>query len=187
MKKLLNSKHCYEKWNVITVINFQYMLTPGDYKLFTTGRMLESHTLETASASLFTLCSLFLVVCGQNINGQNANRTKWQLKVGTLSGPFLLLAFFPSQFLFGILSGSSKHVLAFCLKRIEHGVPISESMFYSFPSDRTKIDGVTLIRHTAIASRQILKRGSTSATRNSALNFKLKTPYPPLPNIFWTL
>ena len=28
-------------------LNFQEMLTPGDCQLFTTGRMLEPHTLET--------------------------------------------------------------------------------------------------------------------------------------------
>ena len=43
------------------------------------------------------------------------------------------------------------------------------SMFYSFPSDRTKIGGVSLIRNIAIGSQQILKQGSTSAGHNSAL------------------
>ena len=46
-----------------------------------------------------------------------------------------------------------------------------------------KIGRVFLRIDTAIASRQISKRGSTSATRNSALN----TPYTPLPYIFWTV
>ena len=69
-------------------------------------------------------------------------------------------------------------------KRIEPGVPISESMlFYLFPSNRTKFGGVTLIRNTKIASQQILKRESTSVARNTAL----KTFCPPLPYIFWTL
>ena len=63
---------------------------------------------------------------------------------------------------------------AIFLERREHRVPISESLFYSFPSSRTKIGGVTLICQTEITSRQILKRGSTSPARNSAL----KTPYP---------
>ena len=55
-------------------------------------------------------------------------------------------------------------------KRIEPGNTILESMSYSFPSDQTKIGGVSLILDTAIASRQISKPGSTSAARNSALN-----------------
>ena len=45
-----------------------------------------------------------------------------------------------------------------------------------------KIGGVSLFRNTANGSQQILKRGSTSAGHNSALN----TPYPPLAYIFWT-
>ena len=53
----------------------------------------------------------------------------------------------------------------------------------SSQTSRTKICGVTFIRHTKFASRQILKQGSTSAARNSAL----KTPHPPLPYIFWTV
>ena len=44
-------------------------------------------------------------------------------------------------------------------------------------SDRTKNKKVFIFHNTEFASRQISKRGSTSATRNSAL----KTPYPPLP------
>ena len=55
-------------------------------------------------------------------------------------------------------------------KRIEHGFPILESMFYSFPSDRTKIGGVTLISDITICRGQILKH-----------------PLPPLPYIFWTV
>ena len=51
-----------------------------------------------------------------------------------------------------------------------------------FQTSRTKIGRVTLIRNTEIVSRQISKRGSTSAPHNSAL----KTPYPPLPYIIWT-
>ena len=37
-----------------------------------------------------------------------------QPQVGILSGLFLWLAFCPSQFLIGILSGTSQHVLALC-------------------------------------------------------------------------
>ena len=51
--------------------------------------------------------------------------------------------------------------------------------FNSISSDRTKI-GVVSLNDTAIQSRQISKRGSTSAARNLAL----KTP---LPYIFWTV
>lgn len=56
-------------------------------------------------------------------------------------------------------------------------------MLIQFPSDRTEIDRVSMIFDTAIGRGQILKRGSTSAGRNSAL----KTPFPPLAYIFWTL
>ena len=49
-------------------------------------------------------------------------------------------------------------------------------MLIKFPSDWTKFGRVSLIRNTAIAWRQISKRGSISAARNSALD----TPYPPL-------
>ena len=41
-------------------------------------------------------------------------RTKCQPKVGILSRLLLWLAFCPSQFLVGILSGPYQHVLAFC-------------------------------------------------------------------------
>ena len=41
------------------------------------------------------------------------------------------------------------------LNRIEYGVPISEPMFYSFGNDRTKISGVTLIRHGLFTTRQM--------------------------------
>ena len=44
----------------------------------------------------------------------NGVRTKCQRKVGILSRLLLWLAFCPSQFLVGILSGPSQHVLAFC-------------------------------------------------------------------------
>ena len=44
----------------------------------------------------------------------NSVRTKCQWKVGILSRLLLWLAFCPSQFLVGILSGPSQHVLAFC-------------------------------------------------------------------------
>ena len=54
------------------------------------------------------------------------------------------------------------------------------SMLIQFPSNRTKIGGVPLIFDTANGWGQILKRGSTSAGRNSAL----KTPYTALPYIF---
>ena len=43
-------------------------------------------------------------------------------------------------------------------KRIGHGLAILESMFYSFPSDLTKIGGVSLIRNGGIGSRKILKK-----------------------------
>ena len=56
-------------------------------------------------------------------------------------------------------------------------------MFYSFPNDLMKNTKVLVFRYAAIASRQISKRGSPWAARNSALN----TPYPPLPYIIWTL
>ena len=81
-------------------------------------------------------------------------------------------------------------------KRIEPGNTILESMSYSFPSDRTKIGGVSLILDTAIASRQISKPGSTSAARNSALNTPIllchtysepsghkDSPEPPVPGV----
>ena len=55
------------------------------------------------------------------------------------------------------------------LKRIEHGVSILDSMFYLFPSDRTKNEKVLFFCNTAFSSQQNLKRGSTSAARNSAL------------------
>ena len=55
------------------------------------------------------------------------------------------------------------------LKRIEHGVSISYSMFYLFPSDRTKNEKMLFFCNTAFSSQQNLKRGSTSAARNSAL------------------
>lgn len=67
-------------------------------------------------------------------------------------------------------------------KRIQPGVPILEPMFYSFQSDQTKIGGVTFFLDTTIAARTILKRRSTLAAPNSALN----TLYPPLQYIFWT-
>ena len=63
-------------------------------------------------------------------------------------------------------------------KQIEPGVPISESMFYSFQSDQTKIGGVTLICNGSFTTRQMSKRGPTLA---------LKTAYPHLPYILWTL
>ena len=69
------------------------------------------------------------------------------------------------------------------LKRIEHGVLVLEPMVYSFQSNRTKNKKVLIFHYTEFASPKISKRGLTSAGRNSAL----KTPYPPLPNIFWTL
>ena len=127
---------------------------------------------------------LVLVLVTFQVVGQNANQTKCQPDIMPTKGWHIVRTFFCGwhfvrpNFLVGIFSWPSKHVLALCPKQIEHGVPISESMFDSFPSDRKKFDGLTLIRHTAIASRQILKRGSTSASRNSALHFKLKTPYP---------
>ena len=48
-----------------------------------------------------------------------------------------------------------------------------ESMFYPFPSNRTKNTKVVIFCDTAYKSRQISKRGSTSAALNSAL----KTPF----------
>ena len=72
-----------------------------------------------------------------------------------------------------------------CLKQIKHWLHIYESIIYSFQSDQTKIGGVTLIGNTEFASRQISKRGSTLAARNSVL--KSPYPYPPLPYIFWTV
>ena len=51
------------------------------------------------------------------------------------------------------------------LKLIEHGVPILESMFYSFHTFRMKVVGVTLILDISIGSRRISKRGSTLADR----------------------
>ena len=69
------------------------------------------------------------------------------------------------------------------LKRIEHGVLVSEPMFYSFQSNRTKNKKVLIFRYTKFASRQISKWGSTSAARNLAL----KTSYPPLPYIIWSV
>ena len=52
------------------------------------------------------------------------------------------------------------------LKRIEHGLNILESMFYSLQNDWTTIGGVSLIRNTTIVSRQILKQWLTAAGRN---------------------
>ena len=52
-----------------------------------------------------------------------------------------------------------------------------------FQSDLTKNTKVLVFRYTEFASRKISKRGSTSA----ACNLALKTPYPPLPYIFWTV
>ena len=53
------------------------------------------------------------------------------------------------------------------------GLQVYESRLIQFPTSRTKIGGVSLILDTAIALRQILKRGSTSAAL-------LKHPLPPL-------
>ena len=47
-------------------------------------------------------------------------------------------------------------------------------MLIQFSSDRAKIEVVSLKIDTAFQSRQISKRGSTSAAGNSALNI----PYP---------
>ena len=49
-------------------------------------------------------------------------------------------------------------------KQIEHGVPISESMFYSFQAIGPKIKKTLVFGNTAFASRQNSKRGSTSGT-----------------------
>ena len=62
----------------------------------------------------------------------------------------------------------SSNFILIALKRIEHGLTTLESMFYSFQTSRKKIGGVSSIRHTAIASQQIFKIGSTSAALNSA-------------------
>ena len=69
------------------------------------------------------------------------------------------------------------------LKGIEYGVLVSEPRFYSFQRHRTKNKEVLIFRYTEFALQQISKGWSNSATRNSAL----KTPYPPLPYIFWTV
>ena len=93
-----------------------------------------------------------------------------------------------SRFVATQLRGNEKLTLCYfwsdCFDTNRTWTPIyRESMFYSFQSDRTKTKKVLVFFDTAIASRQILKWGSTSAGRNSTL----KTPYPPLPYIFWTV
>ena len=163
------------------------------FLLFFAQRVSPFYSCECFNQAMYLCSEMRNSWWRKTVVGQNANRTKCQPDIMPTKGWHIVRTLFCGwhfvrpNFLVGIFSWPSKHVLALCPKQIEHGVPISESMFDSFPSDRKKFDGLTLIRHTAIASRQILKRGSTSATRNSALNFKLKTPYPPLPNIFWTL